>query len=300
MSSPKVSIPQTNFKQQQKQTLKGLQGTAQGFFNLNSRFARPYTELNLNTLRDTLYGTPNAPGELGLLTNANTVTRGADIADILRYGPAGYAALMRANPGLAMTLANANKQGIDAFAPGGLLDQLRHTAGDQLALGDRLSPQEETAVREGTRSGFSDLGMAHGTPALGAELLNRDQYAQQRLGQRIGYATSVEGLAGQDRDQLNRLVQTNASIYDPSQQVLGRGSSSISGLLGGGGVNPLSLMGTTNTSQLYNPQQGQDAFNTNTNAQAAAAISNSNSSGALTGSLIGGGAAIAGGLLVAL
>lgn len=301
MASPApVNVAQTNYTQQLEQTYKGLEKTAPGFFNLNNTYSPLYTNLNLRTLDQTLFGDGTTPGQLSLMRGAQTYSREGDIADIERLGPEGYRALMAANPGLAASLNNANQQGAEVFAPGSLMSTLEDTARGQLALGGELSPQEQTAQTQADRAGFADRGMTMGNQSLGAELLGRDNAMQARLGQRLGWAQGVEGAAGQDRNQLTNLAQLNAGIYDPSTQVLGRGSSSLAGLLGGGGVNPLSLMGSVNTQTLFNPQQGADAFNTNVNAQGAAAISNSNNAAARTNGLIGAGATILGSVAVAL
>jgi hypothetical protein len=300
MSSPTVDFSQTNYTKQLQQTLKGYQSTAGGFFNLSNQFAGPYTDLNLRTLAQTLFGSANAPGELPTLSTALTYTRGNDIADVGAMGPVAYAALLRSNPGLAMSLMEANRQGQQIFAPNSLMSRLQGIASEQLGLGGSMSPEELNIIDQGTRVGTADRGIVGTMPALGAELLNRDQYAQQRLGQRIGFATNIEGLANQDRSYLNSLASLNAGLFDPFQTVTGRGSSSLAGMLGGGGVNPLSLMGTLNTTQLFNPNAGADAYNTNLNAQASAKIANANASSGMTGSLIGAGGAIAGGLLLAL
>jgi hypothetical protein len=297
MSTPNVSVPQTNYKQQLQQTFKGLKSTAGGFFDLNAQYAPKYTDLNLQTMARTLFGSPNAPGQLPVSAAANTYMRGADIADIQRYGRAGYDALMQSNPGLAQSLGNANQQGAGVFAPGGLMSNLQNTAQQQLQLGGQLSPQELTQINQATRSGFSDRGMLMGNQALGAELLGRDAAMQQRLGQRLGWAQGVEGLAGQNRQYLSQLAQLNAGVYDPSQQVISRGGTALGGLTAGGG-SP--LMGTVQTQNLFNPQQGQDAFNTNVNAQGGAAIANANAQSGQQNALIGAGASIVGGLAIAL
>jgi hypothetical protein len=293
MSSPDVKIPQTNYKKQLKSTLKGIKASAPAFFNLSNQYAPGYTNLNLRTLAQTLFGSPGTPGELGLQSAAYSSSRASDLTDVMNMGPAGYAALMRSNPGLAMSMFNLNNQAGEVFAPGSLMTQLQNTAQDQLALGGSMSQEETDALDQAARSRFAASGIVNTRPAVGMELLNRDSAMQQRLGQRIQYATGIEGLANQGRGFLDQAARTNASIYDPYQAVLGRS-------VFGGGISPLSLMGTIDTARLFNPSQGQDAFNTNYNAQASAAIANSNNSSATNNALIGGGAALIGGVAIAI
>lgn len=300
--APKVSAQKINLAQQLKQTLKGYQETGQGFFDLNKQFSPQYTDLNLQTLAQTLFGSKNAPGELQTGTAANTYSRGADIADIYRYGPAGYDALMRANPGLAQSLGNANAQGAATFAPGSLMTNLQDTAKSQLALGGSLSPQEQNALAESTREGFADRGMLMGNQALGAELLNRDAAMQQRLGQRIQWAQGVEGQAGQDRSYLNSLASLNAGVYDPAQLVLGRGGSALASLggSGGNGVGTAALMGTLQSQNLFNPQGGANVFAQNAQNQNQAAIANANSQAATNSGYLQAGASLLGTAIGAL
>lgn len=299
--APTVNQPQTNYTKELTQTLAGYQQTAPGFLALSQQYSPGYTDLNLQTLQQTLFGDQNAPGQLGLQQAAATSNRGADIADINRYGLAGYQALLRSNPGLAQSLGNANAQGAGVFAPGSLMSQLQNTTQGQLALGGALSPQEQTAADQASRAGFASRGMLYGNQSFASDILNRDAQMQQRLGQRIGYANSVEQLAGQNRNYLSGLAQMNAGIYDPSQQVIARSGTTLGGLSGGGvGATTGALLGTNNTNNLFNPNAGNDAYNTNLNAQGAANIANANNSAARSSSYIAGGAALAGAAIVAI
>lgn len=293
MGGGDVKIPETNYNKQLKATLKGVTRSAPQFFNLTQQYAPGYTDVNLRTLAQTLFGSANAPGELAQQSAAYGMSRASDISDVMNLGPAGYAAMMRSNPGLAGSLWNQNNQAAGVFAPGSLMSQLQDTAQQQLALGGNMSQEETDALNQGTRTGLAERGIVGTTPALGLELMNRDNAMNQRLGQRIQYAQGIEGMANQDRGFLDQTSRTNAAIYDPYQQVLGRSFF-------GGGLSPLSLMGTLNTQQLFNPQQGQDAFNTNYNAQASAAIANANNSSAGNNALLGAGAAVIGGVAVAI
>lgn len=300
MSSPSpVSQPTVNYTQELQQTLAGEQNTAPGFLALNQQYATPYTNINLQQLQNTLFGDNGQQGQLATQAQANQYTTGQNIGLINQYGLQGYNALMASNPGLAASLQQANAQGAASTAPGSVLSNMQNTANQQLALGGSLSPQQLSMVDQGTLSGFAQRGMLNGNQSLGADLLARDQYSQQLLGQRMGYAQTAQQATLGNNQYLSQLAGLNSSIYDPSQQILGRGSS-VLGSLGGGSGGASALSGVQTAQGLFNPSAGNDAFMTNANAQYAANIANSNAQSAYTNSWIGAGGAIAGAALGAV
>ncbi len=283
-----TTVPKVNLSQELTQTLAGLKSTAGGFFNLNQQYAPAYTGLNLQSLNQTLFGSPGIPGEISQQIAANRALQGANIGTINQLGPGGYEALMRSNPGLAQSLWQANQAGSQLSGPGSLSGQLSDTAQQQLSLGGALSPQELDMINQQSRAGFAQRGMFNTNQSLGADLLSQDQFSNQRLGQRLGWAQNVAGLQNQNTSTLGSLAQTNASVYNPYTNILGQ-----SPILGGSQV-PLSLMGTLNTQNLFSPSSGNDIFNTNFNAQASQAIANSNQQAALLGAGISAAGNIAG------
>jgi hypothetical protein len=78
-----------------------------------------------------------------------------------------------------------------------LLRQLDQQAQADLALGGSLSAQEERDAQQSARAAFAARGMAMGNPAVAAEILNRDQYSRQRLGERRQFAQGITGLLSQ-------------------------------------------------------------------------------------------------------
>jgi len=62
----------------------------------------------------------------------------------------------------------------------------------KMAQGGQLSPEATRDAIQSARQGFASRGMATGSAALGAELLNRDRFARQREFQNLGFAQSVE------------------------------------------------------------------------------------------------------------
>src|SRR6266481_1907617 len=111
ISGSPVNIPKVNLTQELQQTLKGLQSTAGGFFGLNQQYAPLYTGLNLQSLNQTLFGSPGVPGEISQQIAANRALQGGNIGTLQQLGLPGYEALLRSNPGLAQSLGQANQAG---------------------------------------------------------------------------------------------------------------------------------------------------------------------------------------------
>ena len=106
----------------------------------------------------------------------------------------------------------------------------------------RLSPEEERDAIQQARASMAARGMATGTAGIGAELLNRDRFVQQRRAQdlnlvtgvgaaneqrRVGYAGQSAGLADQERARQLGMRQNayNFSIgSNPAMMALGMGS----------------------------------------------------------------------------
>jgi hypothetical protein len=78
-----------------------------------------------------------------------------------------------------------------------LLQELNRQARAELALGGDLSAQEERDAQQAARAAFAARGMAIGNPAVAAEILNRDQYSRQRLGERRQFAAGISGMLSQ-------------------------------------------------------------------------------------------------------
>jgi hypothetical protein len=78
-----------------------------------------------------------------------------------------------------------------ASAPNRIEAELQRQAEEELALGRSLSPEQLRNATQSARAAFAARGMATGNAAAGAEILNRDAYAEQRLAERRGFAGSV-------------------------------------------------------------------------------------------------------------
>lgn len=68
---------------------------------------------------------------------------------------------------------------------------LQSLANSQLALGGHTTQQEQDLVAQASRAADSARGVFHSSASNANELLNEDQFSQQRLQQREGFATNV-------------------------------------------------------------------------------------------------------------
>jgi hypothetical protein len=86
-----------------------------------------------------------------------------------------------------------------------VLRELEQQAEAELALGGRLSAQEERQAQQAARAAFAARGMAHGNPAAVAEVMARDQYARQRQGDRRTFAQGIASmLSANDQAEAER------------------------------------------------------------------------------------------------
>lgn len=232
------------------------------------------------------------PGTIALGTAANTMTRGADIADVARYGPAATASFLQANPFLASGLSNLLGRTQDSP----ILQRLNTNAMSALDANGALSSQDQRAADQQAREALASRGLLTSNPSAVAEVLNRDAMVRQRQAAAQQFASGVQGLNQNQADLVGRASQIfSTTLSDPFQAILGRPSGSGGGA---GGGYPQQI-GTG--ARLFNPESpyAQDIYNTNYNAQAAANISNANNSAATQAAGIGAGGSILGGALSA-
>jgi len=90
-------------------------------------------------------------------------------------------------------------------------------AASDLALGSQLNPEEARAASQQASSAWAARGLGTGASAGAADLLNRYQYGQARLQQRMGNAqaanqTMEQGIQGRQNTALGLLGNT-ANIY---------------------------------------------------------------------------------------
>ena len=98
------------------------------------------------------------------------------------------------NEYLARTRGVIGEELTAASAPSNIEATLMRDAEAELALGRQLSPEEMRNATQSARAAMAARGMATGNAAVGAEILNRDAFAQQRLDQRRQFALGANQL----------------------------------------------------------------------------------------------------------
>ena len=228
---------------------------------------------------------------------------------------------------LSGNVANQAQQRAMA-GPTSLEQGLYDRAASDLALGSSLNPEEERAASQQAGNAYAMRGLGTGNSAAAADLLNRYQYGQARLQQRLGNAqaanqTMDQGVQGRQNTAAGLLSQT-ANLYgqaggayqnaaslgfgganalvnlDPYQRAMGTGVQLGSGIQSNNGQ----MIGNTynNATQLAG---NVASFNTNMQASMYNSALNNNAalgaaSSAGTGQMIGAGIGAAGTIGMAL
>ena len=228
---------------------------------------------------------------------------------------------------LSGNVANQAQQRAMA-GPTSLEQGLYDRAASDLALGSSLNPEEERAASQQAGNAYAMRGLGTGNSAAAADLLNRYQYGQARLQQRLGNAqaanqTMEQGVQGRQNTAAGLLSQT-ANLYgqaggayqnaaslgfgganalvnlDPYQRAMGTGVQLGSGIQSNNGQ----MIGNTynNATQLAG---NVASFNTNMQASMYNSALNNNAalgaaSSAGTGQMIGAGIGAAGTIGMAL
>jgi hypothetical protein len=99
-----------------------------------------------------------------------------------------------------------------------LLKEMQSQALEDVERRGALSPEEEGRVRAATLATAGEMGMGWTPGTLGTELLNREQYRQQREATARGFATGVEGLTEASRAQGFQLPE---SVLQTGTQAFG-------------------------------------------------------------------------------
>lgn len=215
-----------------------------------------------------LYENYLAPTMERVQEDTQSSQRGADIADVMRLGPAALAAFKASDP------EQAN-----------LIDSLTSSAQDELGRGASLDPQLARLQEQSMRGAQAARGMGFGPSDVFNETMGMTQYGEQLRQQRRGYAGQVAGL--------------RQSIYgDPFQRILNRQGPGLGGASNALG-QAIGLGGQNGPLGLLNPesQYAQDLHNTNFNALVNQAIGNANNQNALIGAGIGAIGSMAGGAM---
>lgn len=107
-----------------------------------------------------------------------------------------------------------------ASSPTAIEAELQRQAQQELALGRALTPEQERQAQQSARAAFASRGLATGNAALGAEILNRDAYGQQRQDARRAFAFDANAL---DMARRQRRIGLGGMLLetDPYRQALG-------------------------------------------------------------------------------
>lgn len=213
---------------------------------------------------------PGSPGLLTMLENwsprlaaidaANlSAQRGADIADVGRYGAASRAAMDTADPETAR-----------------LLQMMTDQAGQEMALGSRLTPEQERQISRTTMAGAGARGWGYNPGDLARTAMATTDYGQQLQDRRRQYAAGITGLRQSFYgDAFNRVLGRPASTSPMSLYGLGmQGVASAAPRMFGSTVN------------------ANDVFSSNQNAVASNNAAQANNRAAMTGAGISGAALI--------
>jgi hypothetical protein len=127
-----------------------------------------------------------------------------------------------------------------------LQEQLQGAVGERAGM---LSAQDTRDATQQARSAMAARGMATGNAGIGAELLNRDRYVQQRRAQDLGILGQSAQLSEQERMRRMGLGQDSynfALSSNPNMMAIGAGSpyanltqNSMAMVGGASGLNPM-------------------------------------------------------------
>jgi hypothetical protein len=196
---------------------------------------------------------------------------------------------------------------------------LYNRANADLALGSSLNPEEERAASQQASNAYAMRGLGTGSSAAAADLLNRYQYGQARLQQRLGNAqaanqTMEQGIQGRQNTAAGLLGQS-ANLYgqaggayqnaaslgfgganalvnlDPYQRAMGTGVQLGSGIQSNNGQ----MIGNTYNQALgmagnvasFNTNMQASMYNSALNNNAATSAANTAANGQMLGSGLG-------------
>jgi hypothetical protein len=228
------------------------------------QFAKAYG----NTLAATYEGTLNSyENQISpALARVQTAQRGADLADVEKYGARSRQAILDSNPDTAA-----------------LLKLLNADAKTGLEMGGRLNPNDTNRISRGVANDYSRRGFTSRMPASDLE-------------QAMQMYSNSEAVRDSRRKQAGNVLGMNQAVVgDPFMQILGRSGQAI------GAANNLFQQGQGQVSQagagnLYDPFK--DAYSTmfhNQDMDLAKDNANKQMTGAIIGGALGAAGSIGGG-----
>jgi hypothetical protein len=190
-------------------------------FDQIGRIARqlnnPYTRDARNQVNRS-FTTANQLGAIGNRTMAMGDAAGQQITNLapVAQRQAGFAA--NNIYGLGGLLANQAREGFATAGPTSIEQALYDQGQSELALGRSLSDGELRDATQSARQGMAARGLATGNAALGAELLNRDRFANQRLAERRAFAGTANNLREQNvnarRELAGNFATAGGNLFD--------------------------------------------------------------------------------------
>ena len=190
-------------------------------FNQIGRIAgqlnNPYTRDARNQVNQS-FTTANQLGTIGNRTMAMGDAAGQQITNLapLAQQQATFAA--DNIYGLGGLLANQAREGFATAGPTSIEQALYDQGQSELALGRSLSDGELRDATQSARQGMAARGLATGNAALGAELLNRDRFANQRLAERRAFAGTANNLREQNvnarRELAGNFATAGGNLFD--------------------------------------------------------------------------------------
>lgn len=278
MNSKVEAPPPQNYGQQTRDTLQAQIDLAPALLKAEQTTRPGYTELDLQQLNHTLFGSGGGNGlaEMysrltGEMSKASAASasgqREADIGDVSRLGPMAIEALRRANPA--------------QFA---LLDELNSQAKGDLEAGSTLTPDMAREIEQYVRKGQSARGMVSGPSALYQEAMTLGSAGQALKDSRRRFAAGM--------------IPINQSVLgDQFMQILGRPSTTMSAT--GGVLGQGSAMASGIGPQVFQPesQLAADIANNNYQGTLAARTATASNRGSIFGGALGAFGALGGGAL---
>lgn len=247
--------------QEGRDTLQAQVDLAPDIYKARAQYDPQYADLNIATLRRSLFGNGTDAGllqtykdaEPQLTEFANQATsnqRTRDVADVERLGGRATAALRSSDPVAAA-----------------LEDKLAAAATEQLNAGASLDPTLANEVSQGVRSAQAARGFGMGGSDAAVEGLFLGREANAMRQQRQAFATDVA-------------ARRRATTGDPFMSILGR-PSSVEGMAGNAVSQGNGIAGQG--AQTFDPfnAYSADLYNTNFNAKSAAKIAQANNDTAL-------------------
>ena len=219
---------------------------------------------------------------------------------VKKQGKATINSIFAASPDLKKA-KNALFGQLKGIGPSAIEGELSNQALSDLRLGGSLSAEDQRMAQQAARSAFASRGLNQSNISAVGEVLNRQQYSDQRLNERRAFAGGVENMV-QGREQGDRAFASTVynqgfATLDPYQRVFGAYSQQ--------GGNPATLgqaFGAGSTNVQAGMNQNQFAANLNKSREELAAeieqanlTRKSNMKGAIFGGLLGAAGSIGGG-----